>query len=214
LTVHAIEFCGNTDQVVDILNRRLLLTPFSMLFTAVQKFVEMADMGIEMLDRHHLMDTQWLSLERSRLTDDSPFLRGPTPFSRRAHRQIDSQSLDAFTIAEPSGSRIRYQEPPRTAFSVPRPVRMMTSLNPQGQEYDLSDWEDDDAMKAGELDIDSDTSDGKSFPDWASGTNLALAVARQNPNDGDIIFQTLARRCDLVQLFGTSNFEYYQKKRK
>jgi hypothetical protein len=90
---------------------------------------------------------------------------------------------------------------------------IMAALNPRTQEYDLSDWEDDDAMKAVELDIDSRASEGKPFPDWAMGANLDMAVARQNPSDGDVVFQSLARRCNLVELFETTRFEYYQKKK-
>jgi hypothetical protein len=90
---------------------------------------------------------------------------------------------------------------------------IMTAFAPRSQEYDLSDWEDDDAMKAVELDMDSRASEGKPFPDWATGQNLEMAVARQNPSDGDVLFQSLARRCDLVELFGTNKFEYYQKRR-
>lgn len=78
--------------------------------------------------------------------------------------------------------------------------------------YDMSDWEDEEAMKPMELDLNVDVVNGKKIPSWASGKQLAIAVSKQNQTDGDRIFQDLDRRVNIVTLFGTNVFPYYQQR--
>jgi hypothetical protein len=170
-----------------------------MFATAVRKFTEMADVGIALLDRHHLMCEQWLSRQRSRSTDPNPFERPAAIFARKHPRSIDSYPLDDFACAEPSGTRIPFVIP----LSLPsrdmvtcdnrRLDGIMTVFPPSSHEYDLSDWEDDATMKAVELDLDSPASDAKLFPDWATAPYLTTAVARQNPSAWDMLFEHMAR---------------------
>jgi hypothetical protein len=87
----------------------------------------------------------------------------------------------------------------------------MTFLAPDTDEYPLSDWEDEEAMKPQEFDMDAHEANGKRFPDWACGPGLSDAIAHQNPKDGDVLFQSMSRRCNLIDLFGTTHFQYYQK---
>jgi hypothetical protein len=89
--------------------------------------------------------------------------------------------------------------------------RIMTFLAPVTHEYALSDWEEEEAMKHQEFDLDAREANGKRFPDWACGKALADAIRHQNSCDGDVLFQSMARRCNLVDLFGTLQFQYYQR---
>lgn len=89
---------------------------------------------------------------------------------------------------------------------------IISSLQAEDDPYEMSDWEDDEAMKPMELDIDADIINGKKIPAWACGKQLAIAVAKQNQIDGERIFQDLDRRVDIVKLFGTNVFPYYQQR--
>jgi hypothetical protein len=178
-----------------------------LLTTAVQRLLESADVGAAMLNRYHVMNRQWLSLQQSRTSDPTLFECGRALFSQRIHRQLD------FDPVEEGDRSHSLPRPELLAASTRMLDGIMAAWQPRSDPYDLSDWEDDDAMKEVEIDADCRGSDGKAFPDWASGSTLESAVAKQNPNDGDLIFRTMARRCDLVEMFGTSRFEYYQKRR-
>jgi hypothetical protein len=169
----------------------------------------MADSGADILNRHHVMNRQWLSLQQCRSSDPPLFERGRPLFSR----PFDFDWLDDGEYRTPDR---------RAAHSLPNPeilaasARMfagaMPAWHPQSDAYALSDWEDDDAMKDVDVDTDCRGNDGTAFPEWASGRSLESAVSKQNPNDGELIFRTMARRCDLVEMFGTSRFEYYQRR--
>lgn len=80
--------------------------------------------------------------------------------------------------------------------------------------YELSDWEEEEAMKQGDMDTEAETVNGKDIPQWASHDHLIRSINRQSLHDGDCIFQNLDRRCDLSKVFGTNTFKYYTQRMK
>jgi hypothetical protein len=200
---------------------------------AQKGIVTLADLGIPVPSREYMINQQLLC---ARSFDPSSQQNSLAPvrsgFSRLVKPSASVEPLDLFETAEPSGTRItllgpsevppRHSPPrdPRTRASYPDLIlcgnqkldRIMTFLAPRPNEYELSDWEDEDAMKTQEFDLDASESSGKQFPDWACGENLERAVAHQDPTDGDTLFHTMARRCNLIDLFGTTHFRYYQKR--
>ncbi|EAY05039.1 hypothetical protein TVAG_191360 [Trichomonas vaginalis G3] len=77
--------------------------------------------------------------------------------------------------------------------------------------YDMSDWADEDAMKDEDFDSDCEEYEGKLIPEWAQKESLKYAVTHQNQSDGDKLFATLPRRCNLETVFGTKSIPYYMK---
>jgi hypothetical protein len=193
---------------------------------AVEKLAMTADVGMAAFDRDLFMDQQWLTLQSyESIPGRNPLSRDPESLFQRPKppKHRDAQPLDQFTTAEPSGSKIDChpavgQFPPSYSELILSGERMLNDimglLGPSTDQYRLSDWEHEDAMKPIDCDVDAFGEDGKQYPDWACGTKLSASLARQNPSDGDVLFQSLARRCNLIDLFGTDQFKYYQKPRR
>jgi hypothetical protein len=190
---------------------------------AAEKCAMTADAGMAALDRDLFMDQQWLTLQSYvSIPGRNPLSRDPDSLFKRPKppELRDSQPLDEFTTAKPSGSKIDCHPPvdqfpasyPELILSGERMLNdIMGQLAPSGDQYRLSDWEHEDAMKPIDGDLDAFGEDGSQYPDWACGAKLSASLARQNPSDGDVLFQSLARRCNLIDLFGTNQFKYYQK---
>ena len=79
--------------------------------------------------------------------------------------------------------------------------------------YEMSDCEDEEPMKTIDLNLNSEFFNGKPIPKWAYGQQLKMTANRQNASDGDLIFWNLPKRCNLIELFGTTVFKYYSKKK-
>lgn len=109
-----------------------------------------------------------------------------------------------------SKSKLNYSDLVRNSTDFLRNI--ISSLQAEEDPYDISDWEDEEAMKPMELDLDAEIFNGKKIPSWACGKQLAAAVSKQNQNDGDRIFQDLPRRVNIVALFETNVFPYYQQR--
>lgn len=80
--------------------------------------------------------------------------------------------------------------------------------------YQMSDWEEEGAMKDEDIDQESDTFDGKKIPSWALVEPLNKSISNQRQSDGDSIFANLPRRCNLEAVFGTKSIPYYMKQKK
>ena len=162
---------------------------------AVEKFRTMADSAISALDRESTMNLQWLRLQ------DGDSVKSDRP-PLTVHKEPTRKSQEALSMSYSDlivrGSEIL--------------DGIMTSLKSRNASYDMSDWEDEEPMKPMEFDPDETWFNGKAIPAWASGKQLARAVLRQSPCDGDILFQSLSRRCNLVEIFGTKRFKYYDAK--
>jgi hypothetical protein len=189
---------------------------------AVDKLSMTADVGMAALSRNLFMDQERLMLQSyDSIPGRSPLSRDPDSVFQRPKppKRRDATPLDEFTTAEPSGSKIDcdHQFPasyPELILSGERMLNdIMELLAPSADQYRLSDWEHEDAMKPIDGDLDAFGEDGKQYPEWACGRKLSASFARQNPSDGDVLFQSLARRCNLIDLFGTDQFKYYQKPR-
>lgn len=81
-------------------------------------------------------------------------------------------------------------------------------------EYQMSDWEDDHAMKDEDIDQECDVFEGKKIPTWACVEPLKISIENQKQADGDKIFASLPRRCNLEAVFGTKCIPYYMKPKK
>lgn len=77
--------------------------------------------------------------------------------------------------------------------------------------YEMSDWGDEDAMKQEDIDQDCSEYDGKPIPSWAQKESLKEAIDHQNQSEGDKLFASLPRRCNLEAVFGTKSIPYYMK---
>jgi len=150
---------------------------------------EAANASILSLGCDHALNQQWLRLA----SHEAVYGSSPFDAPRRA-RPADREPYDGLILR---GSAIL--------------DGIMQRLS--GGPYEMSDWEDAEPMKAMEFDPDATAFNGKPIPGWASGADLAAAVARQNPADGDRLFQSMARRCNLVEVFATKRFRYYERRR-
>ena len=164
---------------------------------AVEKLRTMADIGISGLDRESTMNHQWLRLQNP----DSPAFTKP----------VDHPPLTVHKPQSPDSKSMSYSDLIVRGNEILDGI--MQTLKPRNTSYDMSDWEDEEPMKPMEFDPDETWFNGKEIPPWASGEQLARAVLRQRACDGDILFQNLSRRCNLVEVFGTKRFKYYDNRR-
>ncbi|OHT15645.1 hypothetical protein TRFO_14023 [Tritrichomonas foetus] len=130
-------------------------------------------------------------------------------FTKSCQTKNDNHNTSTKTKLKPISTN--YSDLVRNSTDFLRNI--ITSLQIQNDPYELSDWEDEDAMKPMDLDLDAEIVNGKTIPAWACGKQLSMAMARQNQTDGDRIFQELPRRVNIVDLFGTNVFSYYQRVR-
>ena len=91
-------------------------------------------------------------------------------------------------------------------------LRQLISTLTEDDSYEMSDWEDEEAMKPDPEETGEGEVNGKKIPSWAQDNNLRVIVSRQNISDGDKIFQDMPRRVSLVDIFETRNFPYYTSK--
>lgn len=201
---------------------------------AVDIIRRQGDKAVTDIKKEHVLAQQWLRQFEMEMNNDS-LHSGPSQnhiqkkeMQKKVRKSIEEEPTDYYPEGVPSGSTIRmkFHKPKQFLLSTfpkcqnyPDLVlngtnflnNIITSLEASNEPYDMSDWEEEDAMKQMELDLDSTELNGKSIPSWAIGTQLKTSINRQNNSDGDRIFQSLARRCNLNEVFGTNNFKYYQK---
>lgn len=167
---------------------------------ALETFYTEADSGIRSLNRQLTLNRQWLRIQLYE-TD-----HGINPFAK-PKRCSEPEP----TPPENSASTMPLSELVMKGSNMLN--KIMGSLKAQRDEsYNMSDWEDEDAMKPEDFDPDNIESLGKPIPDWAYGDRLERAVRRQNMDDGDIIFQSMERRCNLRDCFQTNYFKYYENR--
>lgn len=79
--------------------------------------------------------------------------------------------------------------------------------------YELSDWEDDEALKQEDTEFDCDEVDGKSIPLWARSENIYRQMSKQKLGEGDRIFKDMPKDCNLIQVFPKSTLPYYRRQK-
>jgi hypothetical protein len=195
---------------------------------AALKFRAMADLGLSNLSRQNAMNCQWLrlqdpldSLEIGALpfqkmqfsqTEREPDLsEGDSEYGKKRSqsspeigRDSTSSSFSEMVLANSCFLNKIIETVERRACLWNTPVKSLDV-------YEMSDWEDEDPMIPVDSDINATQVNGKQIPNWACGKTLQMAVSRQIPSDGDILFQALQRRCDLHKIFPNSELPYYRK---
>lgn len=117
---------------------------------------------------------------------------------------ISNDSQRTQTTSTFSKSKLNYSDLVRNSTNFLRNI--ISSLQAEDEPYDMSDWEDEEALKQLDFDIEAEVINGKKIPSWACGNQLAIALSKQNQYDGDRIFQDLPRKVNLFKMF-----PYYQQ---
>ena len=191
------------------------------LLDAVHRINDAGAAGEESLNRQHEQNVTWLHKQivindqhqsqtkdsKSKSAQPSLSMFPRADFIQNSQKMRESRSSHSNLIINKQSPN--YSDLVRNSTDFLRNI--ITSLQAKNEPYELSDWEDEDAMKPMELDLDAEVVNGKQIPSWACGQQLAMAVARQNQIDGDRIFHDLPRRVNIVDLFGTNVFAYYQR---
>lgn len=172
---------------------------------ALEMFRMEADRGIVSLNHDLLLGKQWLKIQAYES------IHGTNPFEKpkRVSEPKPLPPSDSVTIMPYSELVLE------TSSLLDKIMGTLSHKKPlhKIETYELSDSDDDDTMKLVDFDSDEIEERGKTIPDWASGDRLRRAVMRQDIADGDVIFRSMDRRCDLESCFGTTSFPYYNRRR-
>ena len=163
-------------------------------------FNTIGEIGINKLDK--IYQSQIISLKIDPLTiikNENKILRNSDDFKNK--KLINTNN----NILKNINNEIKYTEMVEKGNKI---LNNIISSLKENTSYELSDWEDEEAMKNQDFDLDD-----FDVPIWATKENIKLSMNRQTIIDGEKLFINLPRRCNLNEIFETNKFKYYSNKK-